>query len=189
MSSTKNCHLLQCESGPEIIGSVAARPVFYPDLGAEIASWREARGWSQRQAALIARNRKLKTLSIQALRLLEEGRTKSPDAELLRDLAALYERPYEYVAGRFILARYDVVVDGSDLLRHSGDQQSDPGGSDVPASARRIAELESKIRDYESQFGQMQNAIGDLAVIADRLLKIQTGAARVRRNGRARKSG
>lgn len=85
------------------------RPVFLPDLGAYLVSLREARGWEQSKAADIAGRRKI-ALSYQALRGLEEGKTKNPEPATLRALAALYEVPYTEIIGRYIERRFGVQV-------------------------------------------------------------------------------
>jgi transcriptional regulator with XRE-family HTH domain len=85
---------------------VRQRPVFHEAIGAWLEELREERGWSLRQAAVIAANRKLKTLTRQVLFRLERGQVKNPDASVLRELAAMYERDYAELAGRFVEANY-----------------------------------------------------------------------------------
>ena len=69
-------------------------PVFYEGkLGQYFRDLRESHGWSLRQAALIADQRRL-PVRLGALRWLEGGLTKNPEPELLRALSSLYGEPY-----------------------------------------------------------------------------------------------
>ena len=85
---------------------MTVRPVFHGQIGSELRELREARGWSQHQTVSLAKRRKLPPLSVQKLRYLEEGRTKHPDAEVLRALSALYGVNYDELVARFIVAIY-----------------------------------------------------------------------------------
>lgn len=61
------------------------------------------------------------------------------------------------------LATFFARVEGTDLSRHSTDQESElQGGSDVPASAERdrLSRLESELSTLKAQFGVLQNATG-----------------------------
>ena len=88
---------------------MAERPVFHPGLGEYFVRLREAKGWGQRQAAQIAEKRKLAAINHQVLLRLEHGRVRHPDAEVLRQVAALYGESYEDVAYRWFSAEYGVA--------------------------------------------------------------------------------
>jgi transcriptional regulator with XRE-family HTH domain len=83
------------------------RSVFLEGFGHYLVSLREALRWKQAQAADIAKRRGI-AVTYQALRGLEEGTTKSPDPELLRAIAALYELPYPELVRRYVHERYGV---------------------------------------------------------------------------------
>lgn len=87
------------------------RPVFFADLGKFFVSLREAKNWNQSQAADIATRRGLSRLSYNALRYLEEGKTKNPEPDVLRALATLYDVPYEELLAKFWETRYGVAAD------------------------------------------------------------------------------
>lgn len=64
------------------------------------------------------------------------------------------------------LSQFFGRVEGVDLSRHSGDQQSDlSGGSDVPASepreSDRLSRLESDVATLKTQFGVLQNVASE----------------------------
>ena len=104
--------------------TVRDRPVFYEELGAFYSDLREGRGWGLRQAVTIAQNRKLKRLTKTVISELEQGRTKNPDPEVLRELADLYEVSYEALVSRFVEHWYGIDLHAKtqpfvDLLRLS----------------------------------------------------------------------
>ena len=84
-----------------------------PRFGAFLVQLRESFRWRQAQAADIATRREL-AVSRQALRGLEEGKTQSPEPELLRAVAQLYKVPYEELVRRYVHERYgiDLTPDG-----------------------------------------------------------------------------
>jgi transcriptional regulator with XRE-family HTH domain len=84
------------------------RQIFYEELGLYFEALREGKGWKQTVAAGIARRRKLTGLSYNAIRYLEAGKTKHPDAKVLRAAAQLYSVPYEELVIRYVAAHYDV---------------------------------------------------------------------------------
>jgi transcriptional regulator with XRE-family HTH domain len=88
---------------------MSPRPVFHGQIGAELRELREARGWSQSQAVHLAGRRHLPAVSVQQLRFLEEGRTKHPDADILRSVAGLYGLEYQDLVARYVRANYGSV--------------------------------------------------------------------------------
>lgn len=145
-----------------------ARPKFLPDFAKFLVDAREAHGWKQAQAADIAVRRRLQ-VGYQSLRWLEEGKIKNPEPELIQAVAKLYGLPYEGVLARLLSERYKLVIDESDLLRHSMDQQSghQEGRPDVPASATaRILELESELREFKTKWSDVQDVARRLFSIA-----------------------
>ena len=83
------------------------RPVFLPELGKLFSEHREARGWTLRGAASIAKRRKLNPpLTFQVLFRLEKGQVKNPEPDVLKALSALYNISYGTFAGRFFEQRY-----------------------------------------------------------------------------------
>ena len=83
-------------------------PVFYEGkLGQYFRDLRENRGWSLRQAVLIAEQRKL-PVSLGALRWLEGGLTKNPEPEVLRALSALYGEPYGNIVQEVTTHVFDI---------------------------------------------------------------------------------
>jgi len=127
------------------------RPVYHADLGRFATEMREARGWNQKMAADLAERRGLKGLSRQVLLRLERGQIKNPEPDVLRAVAELYEVPYSDVVLRLVAARFG-LVDGRDLTRHAGDQQSGAslgGGVQHETAAARVRELEERVRRYE----------------------------------------
>lgn len=167
------------------------RPVFLPKLARTLVELREARQWKQAHAADLADRRGL-AVGYQALRWLEEGKIKSPEPELLRAVADLYEFPYPALVGLFLAERYGVAVsDVRDLPRQSGDQASGPHreeSTDVPASgslAARIVELEGHLADRDAQLRH----VSDAARLLMRRLALpeKDTAARSAQSGRRRR--
>ena len=172
------------------LGAVTKRPVFHPEIGKFFADMRAAKGWSQRQAADIAKRRKIPHITSNVLWRLEGGKIKHPDAEVLQSIAALYELPYRDIAAWFVELQYGVAL--RDLPGHATDPQSgaSTGAPDVPASVRRIAELEEKIAAYEDAFKDMQSALEGLVSIAGRLHEAGAPITRTERKRPAkRKTG
>lgn len=97
---------------------VAGRPIFHADFGRYLIGLREAHGWSQSDAARYG-HKQNPLLTRQVLLHLEAGKTKDPDPEVLKALAALYGVPYVDVAGRFVALRYGIVIGDRDLTIHS----------------------------------------------------------------------
>jgi transcriptional regulator with XRE-family HTH domain len=127
--STTKYNTVQQRQPARVLGSdlvARKRPVFHPALGTFFKELRESRGWSLRGAASLAGRREL-ALTYQVLFRLEQGQVKNPEPEVMRAIASLYGLDYSDVVSRFIAMRYD-------LPGHSLDQQSAPGGADVPAS-------------------------------------------------------
>lgn len=93
----------------------------------------------------------------------ESGETE-PDASLLPSLA-LTLGTYLDVLLYGVDSHYDAE---RDLLRHSADQQSAllPGGAGVPATARRITELESELAAFKARWGDVQDVARALFEIA-----------------------
>lgn len=112
-------------TAPVPYGSVT-RPVVYPEFGRWLVELREARGWSQSDAARAAARAKL-SVSRQQLLNLEAGRTQHPSPELVVDLSKLYEVSPQEVAGRLFDAMYGQVLT---LTR----------AEEAPISARRVTE-------------------------------------------------
>jgi transcriptional regulator with XRE-family HTH domain len=86
------------------------RPVFHAELGAYFTELRNGKGWTQRQAADLAARRKLSSITYNALWKLEAGQTKYIPADVLRALSALYDVPYETIAGEVIERVYALAV-------------------------------------------------------------------------------
>jgi len=71
------------------------RPVFHQDLGEKLRARRKDElGWSLRDAVRVAKERRLSSVTAGALQLLEKGRIRVPDRELLQEVAALYGLSY-----------------------------------------------------------------------------------------------
>lgn len=128
----------------------------------------------------MAANQKLAAVSKGVLLGLEKGRTKNVDPDVLRDLAALYELPYEELVRRFVEHRYGLTR--RDLVRHSEDQTSNlptEGGSpDVPASVSRslvseVVELRNRVARYEALVDPLQD-------VASRLVKMARDSKKIR---------
>lgn len=150
-------------AGATLPAEVRTRPVFLPELGKFFRELRESRDWTLRGAASQAERWHLPKLTYQVLFRLEHGQTKYPDPDVLRALATLYEIPYNDLVARWVNLTF-----GSDLIRHEGDQQSalPTGGAGVPSSARRIAELESELRDFKARWSDVQDVASSLFKIA-----------------------
>jgi transcriptional regulator with XRE-family HTH domain len=162
---------------------VADRPVFHKELGQFFESLREAQGWNQRQAADIAKRRRIKSLSRQVLLRLEDGKTKNPEPEVLRALAELYERPYEEIAARFIAVRFGLAFPGLDLPWQPSGRESAPhqGGVDAPAPTRIFEDLAAARRTIR----EMSIAANEIAALAAKQITAaessQPGGAQSRR--------
>jgi hypothetical protein len=120
------------------------RPVFHKDLGDFLKGVREHRGWSLQQAVNVAAGKKLPALTWNKLRLIEAGKTKLPDPDVLRAVAAIYGLNYLELAVPLVEETYGLHQSAYDLSRHEGTKASSlpkVGGADVLATAR-IRELE-----------------------------------------------
>jgi transcriptional regulator with XRE-family HTH domain len=164
-----------------VLASVAMprRPVFYPELGAFFLALREERGWNQSEAASLASRRQLSALTRQVLLRLEKGKTKNPEPDVLRDLAALYEVPYDDLVARWVNARYGVKP--RDLTRHAdGEDGSFVGGAGDPAATRLLEEERTRTREIGED---IHNVIHRLTLIA-----AKTGAVATRDEDRSARS-
>lgn len=85
------------------------RPVFHGGIGADLRKFREVRGWSVQQAVNAAHAKRHRALTVNRLRLLEEGRIQGPGADVLKAVAALYGLTYEMLAWRFVTANYGLT--------------------------------------------------------------------------------
>jgi hypothetical protein len=97
-----------------------------------------------------------KPVNSQTIKNIEDGRIADPG---IVTIARIVE------ALGLTLATFFARVEGTDLSRHSTDQESElPGGSDVPASAERdrISRLESELSTLKAQFGVLQNATSQI---------------------------
>lgn len=91
-----------------------------------------------------------------AIKKYEDGRI--PPWPILYAFAVIYDAAPTDVAARLFTAIQ--LSTGRDLLRHSRDQQSGSlqgGSADDPASARRIAQLESELATLKTQWGDVQD--------------------------------
>lgn len=194
MSIANLCGSLQGkEDGLGCLGLVAKprkRPVFHKALGEMLLQLRTARGWSVQEAVNYSQPQHANVLTWNILTRIESGKTKHPDSEALRALSDLYKISYTELATAFVSANY-----GRDLFRHGSTGQQDShheeGESDVPASARRIADLERQLADYETRLREMQDVASRLVKLAALGSREEREAARVepRRSRRDRKTG
>ena len=112
-------------------------PVFYEGkLGQYFRGLRESRGWSLRQAVLIAEQRRL-SVRLGALRWLEGGLTKNPEPELLRALAVLYGEPYRNIIQE--VTRQVFRIEPQELLGDSGPATATEDFAPVPVLTSPIA--------------------------------------------------
>jgi transcriptional regulator with XRE-family HTH domain len=144
---------------------MAKRPTFHPDLGRFFAGLREERGWSQRQAAAIAKRRDV-SLNYNAIWRLETGKIKNPEPEVMRAIAQLYELEYADVVQRFIGVRFGLTspVRSTD----QGSVLSTGGAPGVPASDA-VSRLESIRERDQTLSGEVRDAIRRLTRIATTL--------------------
>jgi transcriptional regulator with XRE-family HTH domain len=94
-------------------------------LGAFFRALRERRGIGLRQAADLARRRRLSILNLNSLGALERGKTKNPQPALLRELATLYEMTYEELVAPLIDQQYGIDISAT----APREAQLDQGGS------------------------------------------------------------
>lgn len=162
------------------------RAVYHPEVGKFFRGLRDKRGWSQRQAVEIARRREIPSVTRQILIRLERGQTKNPEPEVLRGVAALYEMPYEELAGRFVAHRYgvSVVIPGAEAsaattLNRDLPRQSDGvkrADADIPpATARGSHAPDATTRSLLKTVARLVLQSEELAAIADELLHAATG--------------
>ena len=90
---------------------MSKRPVFHPETGRFFTELREQRGWTQRQASLIAERQGLEALTRQVLWRLEQGKTKNIEPEVLRAIGVLYKIRYEELAACWMEFRYGVSAE------------------------------------------------------------------------------
>ena len=89
------------------------RTFYEGELGQYFRGLRENQGWSLRQAVRIAEERRL-PVTLGALRWLEGGFTKNPEAELIQALAKLYGESYGTVVQE--VARHVFAIEPHELL-------------------------------------------------------------------------
>lgn len=111
VSSTISCGGVRCSTdGVYDRSQVSERPVFYEATAKYFRELREARKLGFRQMVARAQAAKLTAITIETLRGLEKGKTKVPDANVLRDIARFYDLPYEHLAGLFVEHLYGLRV-------------------------------------------------------------------------------
>lgn len=96
------------------------RPLPAAVLGRVFRAPREARGWTQRQAAEIGKRKGLTKLSHSMLSLLESGRVRTPTKSVVEAVAELYEVEYAPLASEVAAAVYNIdseKIRSRDLLR------------------------------------------------------------------------
>lgn len=120
---------------------MSARPVYHPGLGEFFKGLREKRGWTHSEAAQFADRRQLRPLSRQVILRLEVGKTKNPEPEVLRSLAALYDVPHEELLAKFWEARYGVAPEKVASVRERDQPKPTtlPGFAAVPLLKAPIA--------------------------------------------------
>ena len=97
------------------------RPIYHAEFGRYLVALRESnklmtgQPWTQSDAARFAAERGL-PLTRLILRGLEEGKTKNPEADVLRAVADLYEVPYTDLVTRLVSSQFNLPL--SDLSRH-----------------------------------------------------------------------
>jgi transcriptional regulator with XRE-family HTH domain len=126
------------------------RPVYHPRLGALLRDLREAKGWSVQQAVNAAAGKGHTALTWNSLTWLEAGKTKLPDAEVLKAVADIYELRYAELARGFVseieqaYGRAD--ADSSTLILSS---KESAGATQRAADQARIRQLESRVQELE----------------------------------------
>lgn len=149
------------------------RPVFHAELGAELAKLREKdMGWTQEQVVRFAKQKGLE-VGMGALKSLEAGKTKFPDADILKALSTLYEVPYEDLVLKFVRANY-----GGDLIRHAADQHSGspqragaPLNETTAADRRELVRLRALREKNEKENGKVRTLVTALFEVAVDLRK------------------
>ena len=112
-------------------------PVFYEGkLGQYFRGLRESRGWSLRQAVLIAEQRQL-SVRLGALRWLEGGLTKNPEPKFLRALSSLYGEPYGNIIQE--VTRQVFRIEPQELLQGDAPPTSPDDFVTLPVLTRPIA--------------------------------------------------
>ena len=90
-------------------GCVSSRPVFHPEVGKLLEGLREARNWTQSEAAHIAKRRNLTLITRQVLLRLEAGKTRDPQPKVLKQMASLYGISYAGLIGELMEHLYGVT--------------------------------------------------------------------------------
>lgn len=198
MSRAFFCGPLQCHEGAVTMPqSMAKRPVFSRDLGDYFRSLRTARGWKQSQAANIASRRGI-ALSYQALRGLEDGKTKNPDKKLLEAVADLYEMSYEEIAARVIEKRFGV---GQSATTEPGVPFREEGGppkvadghhpqvsADDPRFLSALSDVYALAADACKRDGALKGILAEMAYVfghIDRKAMVRSARARDLRQKRS----
>ena len=112
-SRAKFCDLLRRNEPTPQHGPVASRPVFLKEFGDYLITVRTEKKWKQQQASDIAARRGLTAVTYQRLRWLEEGKIKSPEPELLMEVADLYGLSYRALVDQFVTLRYGIHATGT----------------------------------------------------------------------------
>lgn len=168
---------------------MAGRPVFHPALGAYFKQLREQRGFKnpasgQSDAARQAERQHLRTITRQIIVRLEAGRTKWPDPDVLRDLAALYRVPYTDIVARVTADAYGPIA--GDLPRPTSGTSSGQGDSDHVASGAsphlfpNLDAVAAALRDIQAKTFDIRDALGIVDGPRDR------GESRTTKSGEAR---
>lgn len=175
LSRTFRNRSAQCKGVPDTLLRVRNPRSKNPVISAFGARLRELRT-EARSREVIAR--KLATLGValdeSTLVQYEKGTVWAPDAGVLWGLSEIYKVPLVELTTLLVINRADPSAKSwRDLLRQPPDQGSTHGGGvDVPDLTDRL--LEIKRRD-ESLAGDVQDVIGRLTGIAERLQSETSG--------------
>lgn len=141
------------------------RPVTLPILAKYLVDLRKLKGWPQTLAANIAERRKL-AISYNTLRWIEEGKNQSPEPELLRDLATLYDTSYEDLVARFLAERYGLAV-APDELSQTGTVSASTSAGGIDAAVAAVVEERDRFKAALAQVSGLAEELLAIAVIAE----------------------
>jgi transcriptional regulator with XRE-family HTH domain len=152
-----------------------ARPVFHNALGDFFRSIREAKGWSLRQTATLAANRKIGSVSYQSLQRLEAGKAKNPEPDLLKALAKLYAVPYQTLVDKWVEHTFDLTRHSTDQSSGSSSHVGDPL-NDPAATRMELERLRTIVARYDEEVRKMRALADDVFNTAIALEQVRTTA-------------
>lgn len=137
-----------------VLASTAVRkkPVFLPELGKFFRELREAKEWSLRGSASIARRKRLAPpLTYQKVFELEHGTTKNPKPEVIAAMAVLYQLDRDALIARMTSEQHKNAY-GTESAAPNANK-----GVAIAEDSAQISDLKGRIAAFEEIVKRLQS--------------------------------